>query len=50
VSNLLRVVGDDGVDRKALPSLVRLSKRQCGQRWTHWCGTSGRGRRWRPYD
>ena len=26
-SNLLRVVGDDGVDRHALPSLVRLSKR-----------------------
>lgn len=26
-SNLLRVVGDDGADRRALPSLVRLSKR-----------------------
>jgi len=26
-SNLLRVAGDDGVDRKALPSLVRLSRR-----------------------
>ena len=26
-SNLLRVVGDDGVDSKALPSLARLSKR-----------------------
>ena len=26
-SNLLRVVGDDGIDRKALPSHVRLSKR-----------------------
>jgi len=26
-SNLLRVVGDDGIDRNALPSRVRLSKR-----------------------
>ena len=26
-SNLLRVVGDDGVERKELPRLVRLSKR-----------------------
>ncbi len=26
-SNLLRVVGDDGVDRKALPTMVRLSRR-----------------------
>jgi len=26
-SNVLRVIGDDGVDRKALPSLSRLSKR-----------------------
>jgi hypothetical protein len=26
-SNFLRVVGDDGVDRNALPSTVRLSKR-----------------------